>query len=278
MKKAILIADSGGSKTDWCLVDRLGNTHFFSTGSYHPHRMTDEWIHDQIGFWKDYTDLYELEVHFFGAGCLKTQNQTIVKDAFSKWHITNVSVSSDLVGAAYALLGSEDGVIGILGTGSVAAVINDHKVDSVLGGYGHLLGDEGSGYAFGKQLLYNFMHSSFSTALMLELEKELGSREEILGQVYGPLGKRYIAEIPKRVSVLNSFEEITQLHEQNMCNFVDQYLVKLSDLKEISFVGSYAFHQQDILRNLLKMKGIKLRKVIERPIEELTGYFVKHTF
>jgi hypothetical protein len=278
MKKALLIADSGGSKTDWCLVDHLGNAHYFTTESYHPHRMTEEWILEQAAFWKEYTAIYDLEVHFFGAGCLKENNQGVVKEAFAQWHITNVSVSSDLVGAAYALLGNQDGVIGILGTGSVAAVIRDHRVEQVLGGYGHLLGDEGSGYSFGKHLLYNYVHQAFSVDLMRELEKVLGTRETIFKEVYGPLGKNYISEISKRTVHLKEFEEIALLHQQNIAEFVEQYLVKHPGLTEISFVGSYAFHQQNNLRKVLEMMGVQLTKVIDRPIEHLTEYFVKHTF
>jgi N-acetylglucosamine kinase-like BadF-type ATPase len=278
MKKAILIAESGGSKTDWCLADRLGNKHFFTTGSYHPHNMTDEWIVGQSEFWREHTAMYDMEVHFFGAGCMNEHNKRIVEKAFSSWHITDVKVSSDLIGAAYALLGKEDGVIGVLGTGSVAAIIKDHQLKQVLGGYGYLLGDEGSGYAFGKKLLYKYLHGAFSDELSAQLKKILGGKEEILKKVYGPIGKKYISGIAKAVNELPGSEEITCLHEQNMEEYIDEYLKKIPELKEISFVGSYAFYHQEILRKTLEIKGIELKKVIERPIEELTEYFLKRTF
>jgi hypothetical protein len=113
---------------------------------------------------------------------------------------------------------------------------------------------------------------------MKALESELGTREEIFKHVYGPLGKNYLSGMSKQFSHLKEFEEINRLHDQNIAQFVDQYLIKLPDLKEISFVGSYAFHQQDVLQKVLEMKGVQLTKVIDRPIEQLTEYFVKHTF
>lgn len=278
MKKALLIADSGGSKTDWCLIDRLGNRHYFTTASYHPHHMSEEWIGHQAEFWRDHTTMYDLEVHFFGSGCLKEHNQRIVEKAFARWHITDVKVSSDLVGAAYSLLGNEDGVIGILGTGSVAAIIENQNVKEVLGGYGYLLGDEGSGYAFGKALLYHYIHGSFSEELMDSLGEILGKKEEILAAVYGPMGKKYISEIPKRIHELSGLTEINKIHEQNIMEFIEQYLERIPHLKEVSFVGSYAYHNRELVQKILEMKGVGLRKVIERPIEDLAEYFVRRTF
>jgi len=278
MKKALLIADSGGSKTDWCLIDQLGNRHYFQTASYHPHLMSDQWISQQAKNWLDYTRIYDLEVHFFGAGCLKDQNRKLVEKAFTTWNIERVNISSDLIGAAYSLLGDEDGVIGILGTGSVAAKIEGQSVKEVYGGFGYLLGDEGSGYAFGKKLLHNYIKDCFSIELSHSLKEILGEREEIIAEVYGPQGKQFIAGIAKSTHELSVFNEIVQIHEQNIVEFVEQYLQKIPELKDVSFVGSYAFHHQNILRKVLKMKGLQLHKVIERPIEELAEYFIRRTF
>jgi len=74
-KKAILIADSGGSKTDWCLVDYLGNRNNFTTDSYHPHLINEDWIGAKRDFWLDYTSVYSITLHFFGAGCLSPVNR-----------------------------------------------------------------------------------------------------------------------------------------------------------------------------------------------------------
>ena len=55
MKKSYLIADSGGTKTDWCFVDVLGNKNYFTTASYHPNLMSEEWIETNKSFWKKYS-------------------------------------------------------------------------------------------------------------------------------------------------------------------------------------------------------------------------------
>lgn len=277
MKKALLVADSGGSKTDWCIVDHLGNRNYFTTESYHPHVMTEDWIRAKSEFWREYTSVYDLEVHFYGAGCLKEHNQEVVKRAFKHWNINHIRVNSDLLGASKALLGDKDGLIGILGTGSVLAECSENAISNVFGGFGHILGDEGSGYHFGKMLLTRYFHNSLSGQLNELIELELGSKELILKNVYGPSGKKYISSLSAQFSKCQ-LAEIDALHEENIALFVDHYAMQATQYKEISFVGSYACHNSGILQKVLEINGIKLGQILERPIEQLTEYFLKTTF
>jgi hypothetical protein len=277
MKRALLVADSGGSKTDWCLVDHLGNQKYFTTDSYHPHIMTDQWIASKKEFWRDYTEVYNFDVHFYGAGCLKEHNRQLVEEAFRIWGIHNIKVNSDLLGAAISLFGDKDGVIGILGTGSVLAQIEQNNISKVIGGFGHILGDEGSGYHFGKLLLSRYFHNEFSGELNELIELELGSKELILKNVYAPDSKKYISSLSAQFSKYRS-DEIMAIHEENINLFVDFYIAQLASCQKISFVGSYAFYNAEIIRKVLAIKGVDVEKILERPIEQLTEYFVRGTF
>lgn len=277
MKKAVLIADSGGSKTDWCLCDSLGNKHVFTTESYHPHLINDEWITEKKEFWKEYVQVYELEVHFFGSGCAHDLNKKIIIKAFDTWGIHRVNVESDIMGAAKACFGDNDAYIAILGTGSVLAEIAEKEVKKIYGGLGFILGDEGSGFHFGKLILQKYFHEQLSPKVRTEIEQIAGAREAIIQSVYGLNGKKYISGLSEKLSACQS-EEISSIHEENINQFIQLYLPVESEGKHISFVGSYAYYNSEILRKRLVKKGWKVGEIIERPIERLTEYVLKSAF
>lgn len=277
MEKAVLIADSGGTKTDWCLYDNLGNTHFFETDSYHPHLVNSEWIASKKDFWKDYTEKYELEVHFYGSGCVNQNNQSLLKKAFQFWGINQVFIQSDILGAAKACFGDEDGVIGILGTGSVLAIIKNNSIEKVLGGFGYILGDEGSGYYFGKIMLQRLLQNRFTSETVEEIHAILGDRDSIIQSVYSASGRKYISDLALLFST-SKIDEINQLHEENLRTFIGIYLSDLQSFKSVSFVGSYADYNQKLLADLLAKRGLKLGAVVKKPIIKLSEYHKKRPF
>lgn len=277
MEKALLIADSGGTKTDWCLINSLGETRFFETESYHPNLVNEEWIQLKKEFWKEYTSIYELEVYFYGTGCLKETNQKVIKNAFQEWGMKNVDVKSDIFGAAKACFEDDDGIISILGTGSVMAFIENKNIKHLAGGLGSILGDEGSGYYFGKLLLQNYFHDKFTFECNLEITRLLGDRDTVMQAVYGARGKDYIANLPLVFSN-TIFSEISSLHEENIRLFIEKYFAEKQIVNPIHFIGSYAYYNQDLLRQILEENGLKLGNVVRKPISTLTEYHKKRLF
>jgi glucosamine kinase len=268
MKKALLIADSGGSKTDWCLIEHEGETIRFSTESYHPKLFTTEWIQEKKTFWSHYTARYNLEVKFYGSGCVNTSQQEVVKGAFQVWGIEHVHVYSDILGAAHACSIFENGFVAILGTGSVLAEIKNGVIHEIYGGLGSVLGDEGSGYYFGLLVLKNYVNKSFSKETMTEIESQIGNKNRVLEIVYGSQGREFIAGISAVFSSSKN-PELQQIHQQNIELFLNNYLPETSENKSVSFVGSYAFHVNDLLKIELAKRGWKLEAVIKKPIEYL---------
>lgn len=277
MKRAFLIADSGGTKTDWILCDALGNKSHFTTDSYHPININQEWIDSKKAFWKDYTSVYNLEVYFFGSGCAQQVNKDLLKKAFHSWGIHEVQIQSDIIAAAKASFGNADGLIGILGTGSVIAEIENSEVKIIHGGLGYVLGDEGSGYYFGKLLLQEYFHEKCSSETTTLIENSIGMRSEILSKVYASEGKKFVSNLSELFSRSYN-DEINGLHKQNINLCFEMYLPKYKENKTIYFVGSYAFFNRSILKEILREMGWKLGGVIEKPIDALTEYVLKTTF
>lgn len=277
MKKAKLIGDSGGTKTDWVLIDEFNSCHFFSTESYHPHLVSEDWIQEKHSFWAEYTQNYELEVYFFGAGCLQLINQEKMQDAFRSWGISDCTVKSDLLAAHLACAGDDDGYVAILGTGSVIAKIEQNEIHEIVGGLGYLIGDEGSGYFFGKRLLEKLLKREFSDELSSELHNMLGDKGAIMKALYVPTGKSFVSSLALTTSQIKS-EELLALHKENIEEFARLYLPKKSSINEINVVGSYGFSQEDLVREICLKHGWKVKKQLEKPMKELAKYFMKSAF
>jgi hypothetical protein len=268
-EKSVLIADSGGTKTDWCLIT-ADHCYFFSTESYHPNTLSSPSKLELIPFWKDLTQKLAVSCHFYGAGCSTEENQTKIKNHFTKEaNFIQFEIASDLVAAGIALLGKEEGYVGILGTGSVLTYYKNTQIAEIIGGFGYLLGDEGSGYYFGKLVFQKYLNNELSEALTSLFETQYGIRSYILKNCYCPEGKAFISSIQLHCENPIIREEIDRIHSENIGLFLTNYLPKETKTTEISFVGSYAYYQQDLLKVALENLGWKLVQVIQKPIEKL---------
>ncbi len=280
MKKALLVADSGGTQTDWCYVDSLGDRHFFTTSSFHPSNWNEDFFKEFAAFWDLKPEMKKAEVHFYGAGCLQETNKKRIGTYFSEWGFTNYHIFSDVEGACRALLGNEAGVVAILGTGSVACEFDGEKITSIHGGLGYLLGDEGSGYYFGKMLLSSLLNNQFDAELSVKLYGLLGDKGEILKQVYGNEGKKYISSIPKLTNSLKQGNEVLQnLHKNNFELFLNNCFSDVCvDGVSLGVVGSYGYHNVVELTETLHKNNKELKIVLQYPINSLTDYTQKQTF
>jgi len=97
------------------------------------------------------------------------------------------------------------GVALIAGTGSIALGRNAAGMQARAGGWGHLVGDEGSGYDMGRSALQAALRAADgrgpSTTLLDDILAawELGSAAEIIGRVYPPGDKAEIARLSRLV-------------------------------------------------------------------------------
>jgi N-acetylglucosamine kinase-like BadF-type ATPase len=109
---------------------------------------------------------------------------------------STVSISNDAEIGLMATLGKQQGLVVISGTGSIVYGITPEGDKLRTGGWGHLLGDQGSGYAIGLQTLRAVMQSHdgvYSQTRMTELIlKEYGflSPVELKSYIYAPVIKK----------------------------------------------------------------------------------------
>lgn len=95
----------------------------------------------------------------FMAGCRTAADARRLRKLVGKlWPRVRVTVGSDASSAMAAALGERDGVVLICGTGSI---VRARKGDcsAQVGGWGHIGGDNGSGYWLGRELVHHiFQH------------------------------------------------------------------------------------------------------------------------
>lgn len=262
MKFRQLIADSGGTKTDWCGIDFDRQLHRFTTDSYHPERVDADFLQRQSEFWKQY-DLSECFLHFYGAGCLRQENQRKMESALRFLGFLELLVESDLFAAARAVA-SEDATVAICGTGSVLFKIEYGQLIELRGGTGWEKGDQGSGFYFGKLLVQRLAESKEHYPEILQLVNQWKSLKELEENYNTPESKKLYSQLPQLFAAHQSHPFIASVHMENVQLFMDLYA---NGCESIGFVGSYAFYMQDFFRLACKQRNIQPVAFIERPLD-----------
>lgn len=147
----------------------------------------------------------ELKGIYLGiAGMEVGDNATNILEAVKEAFELEALLMNDGELALKAMLKGEDGILVIAGTGSIVFGIHDDKV-ARCGGWGHLLGDEGSGYKISidalKNILFEEDNSIEKSELSMAIMKEFNwnNVDEIVEFVYSS-SKDEIAKVAPIVS------------------------------------------------------------------------------
>jgi glucosamine kinase len=276
--KNILIADSGSTKTAWCLLAN-GKKKMISTQGISPYFLNDQ----TLGYilqkeLMPKTKGVEIEaVYYYGTGCSNPDNISLIKRGLKKLYPKAViKVEHDLLGAAKGLCGNEKGIACILGTGSNSCFYNGKKVVKNSPGLGYVLGDEGSGTHMGKKVLQHYMYNTFDAELMDKFEaKYKTTASEILDNVYKEeMPNRYLASFVPFLIENRGHYMIENIIEDCLNDFFFYHIYKYREswTLPINFVGSIAFGFKDILKQMCDDFELKLGKVIKTPMDGLIKY------
>jgi len=274
-----LIADSGSTKTHWCVIEDKKILKEIFTKGINPFYQSKEEIENElrtnlVPFISEYLIN---EIHFYGAGCAFEEQKKLISHIFQPFYPkASIKVESDLLAAARSLFGYKKGIACILGTGSNSCLYDGEKIVMNVPPLGFILGDEGSGAVLGKKLvadvLKNQLPQELSTNFLSQYHLNI---EIILENVYKkPFPNRYLAQF---TPFLKENIQHPSIHNIVYTAFNDFFIRNISQYlsKEnvpVAFVGSIAFHFSEILKKVASEKQIVISMIRQQPMEGLITY------
>lgn len=274
----ILIADSGATKTEWCLL-KDGKPKTFFTPGLSPYFLTTDAIADTVQqqLVPQLKNATVDAVFFYGTGCANPDNVKSVKKALqSVFTSAEITVNTDLMAAARAVCGKDKGIACILGTGSNSCYYNGKTIVKNSPGIGYVLGDEGSGAYLGKKVVQYYMYNTFDEDLRALFDaKFVTTPVEILDNVYKkPLPNRYLASFTLFLAENRGHYMIENIIEDGLNDFFFQHLNKYNEVWKypVNFVGSVADGFKDVIQNLCASYEFELGTIMKNPMQGLAKY------
>jgi N-acetylglucosamine kinase-like BadF-type ATPase len=276
----VIIIESGSTKADWLIIQ--GEKRFYhSTMGFNPFFHSSELVaqtleNDEV--LKSLSD-QEGEIHFYGAGCSsKELNQTIKKGFKTAFKNATVSVDHDLLAAGLALYRGKNVIACILGTGSNSLLFDGTNLHEEVPALGYILGDEGSGSFFGKQMLTDFLYNRLPEQMDSDIRQMGLSKDEIFRKVYmEPNANVFLASISPILIQNKELEYCQNLIRKGFDLFLDRHVLCFKDCftTEVSFVGSIAALLASELEAVCQEKGLTVGQIIRKPIDSLANYHLK---
>ena len=276
----ILIADSGSTKTDWCVVENGVLVQQIFTKGTNPFFQSEGEISNEIAtalLPELKTDEFDA-VYFYGAGCGFPDKIEIVHRAISKQLKVkgNVEVATDMLAAARGLCGRETGIACIMGTGSNSCYYDGENIVANVSPLGFILGDEGSGACLGKLMVGDLLKNQMNPELKEKFLKQFDlTPADIIDRVYRkPFPNRFLASLSPFLAqninepcvhelVLNSFKAF---FKRNIMQYENYQNLK------VNLIGSVAFYYKEVLAEAAEAMGIQLGTIIQSPMEGLIKY------
>lgn len=282
-----LIADSGNTKTEWCMEQQGKVCGVVRTQGINPFHqddaaITDVLVRELLPQMKE--NRFE-SVHFYGSGVtpeMKVRVGRLLSSALNAYleeadgSASNVEVESDLTGAARSLFGREEGIACILGTGSNSGVYDGHRMTDHTPALGYILGDEGSGADLGKTLVNRILKRQLPDDVCTLFIQETGLTEAaVTDRVYRqPNGGRFLASLTPFIS--RHMEEYDDLRYIVRDRFREFFHCNLEPYHHhnlrVRAIGSIAYVFQEELMRTARDEGFLLDVVSQTPMEGLVRY------
>jgi glucosamine kinase len=269
-----LLIDSGGTRASWAFCRDGQEILRLKTEGLHPLFMSDDQITSLLQVVLAQAPQHPEAIHYYGTGCRAKDIQIRLEQLIGRvFQGAQVEVESDLLGTARALCQRSPGIACILGTGSNACLYDGSAIVSNIGGWGYVLGDEGSGAAMGKQLLADYLSDLVPADLKGELESTFQlSHDFIIDSVYRqPKPSRFLASFAPYILSRADQSYFYKLAFDQFVLFLTKYVSIYPQGAQwpVHFTGSVAWHFREILAEAVSAPGLKLGNVLVDPIEGL---------
>lgn len=285
-----LIVDSGSTKTDWFIAQSNSNYTVVRSCGINPVVQNCDEIKSTVAetlAQNGQSFALVQEIHFYGAGCTpqkKTMLQKLLSDFFPN---ADVHVESDLLAAARALCGVNEGLAAILGTGANSCFYDGKEILYNTPALGFILGDEGSGAVLGKKFLNGIMKGWLPYGLRKAFQEEMElDVAGIIDRVYRqPSPNRFLASFSKFILQHLDCPELEALVIRNFEEFISVNIVPYSKLcsgrnrqcpNVINAVGSIAYYYYDQLAKAAYNMGYEVGRIMKSPETGLLDFHFIH--
>jgi N-acetylglucosamine kinase-like BadF-type ATPase len=275
-----LVADSGSTKTDWCLLRKGKKPLRFGTQGINPYLHTKEAITEMLAKeipW-DNAKYKADRLVYFGAGAANPEKQVFLKSILlNHFGIKKTDVQGDMVAAAQALCGDKKGVVCILGTGSASCYYNGTRIKEQKPSLGYIAGDEGGGNYMGKRILQYYAYGTFDTELRMGFEMRFGDDiRQIINKLYHePSPNRYLASLVVLLKENRGHYMVENIIEDCLNDFFHTSILKHRHTWNLPlyFSGSVAYEFRDVLKSLCHQYELEIGDVIKSPMDGLIKYY-----
>ena len=273
----ILIADSGSTKCDWAHLSNDGTVKKFQSAGLNPQVQSEDFIRSILADIHEFEGLSDQVKHLYvyASGCSTPMHKHLLKGLLElHFPDAQMEIENDLFGAARAALGEEEGLIGIIGTGSNLAWFNGDRLDFKTPALGYVMGDEGAGSNIGKKLISRYFYGQMPDELVEAFKLTLPySKDEVLERVYShDRPNAFLASVVPFVVEHKAHPFIAKLIKGSFREYVENHIKAYDNPDKVHFVGSVAVHLKEYLREILNEYGIELGQTLSQPIEQLIEY------
>ena len=275
----ILLADSGSTKTDWCLVDQKNSVTKVRTAGINPFFQSSEEIANELAtHLVPHLPTTRLDsVYFYGAGCTKEKSPIVAEALKKQFEITGAcEVATDMLAAARGLCGHQPGIACIMGTGSNSCAYDGKDITKNVSPLGFILGDEGSGAVLGRTLVGDVLKNQLPKDIVEAFHVEYGlSNADIIDHVYRQkFPNRFLASFVPFLAKHIENKAIFDLVKENFRRFLVRNVKQYQGWEHlpIGFVGSIAYYFQQPLKEALEAEHMTIGKTIQAPMEGLIAY------
>ncbi|GHT03345.1 ATPase [Bacteroidia bacterium] len=273
----VLIADSGSTKTDWCVADSGKQVQRIMTKGINPYFQSEEEIVHELQAAlvpKLPTTTFDA-VYYYGTGCLPEKIPMMKQALNSQLKAATVEVYSDMVGAARGLSGRNPGIVCIMGTGSNSCYYDGKDIVNNVSPLGFILGDEGSGAVLGKLLVGDLLKNQLPAGMKEKFLQQFNlTPGDIIERVYRqPFPNRFLASLSPFLNQNITVPEVRSIVLNAFRAFLTRN-VKQYDYKnnKVHFIGSIAYYYKDILEEALRDTGMQIGTIVQVPMEGLVEY------
>ena len=272
-----LIVDSGSTKSDWVLLFHDEKKEDFTLAGINPITQSKSSILSILEIAKQKLIAYPIEaIFFYGSGCKEVASIMMAEMLKYCFSTSEINVFSDLLAAARSSCENNEGIVCILGTGSHSCLSDGHQITHERPSLGYLLGDEGSGNYYGKELIKAFFYEELNLNLKNKfIECFPFISDNYLSALYS--SNKVSAELgqffPFLIQNKNNVE-IDTIIQKGIKEFYNQRISYYKDYSNwpLHIIGSVGLQLKNEYTEFLSMHGFNNIFFYSKPMDGLIKY------